>query len=416
MSEHVEVDVLSADLRLQFVSGLCLVERDRTTLQIGSDLPYCAVVHNAPPGAAVLLKALDGLRPTHEALLKLSERPGVELAAWAKFLGGLLTAGFLVKVAPSGTDRKIAEAACVHADRQALTIRFGPEAAAQAMRNRQEAVVQIVGAGRVAASMASLLAGAGVGHIHIEPNRLLRPGDICAAGVGHAGLESDSTVVGEAGARNRGAGAGGRAGRSAALSRPGAGTTGGRKATAIAPQSTTGMCSEQDSHQARQLMDRRALAQVVQRVAPQAAVHPPAGYVPPNLVVVAGDGPVDAALLAGLHDRGIPHLAIRTTELTAVVGPFVVPARTSCVNCGHLYRADLDPAWPMIMLALNHQQSVPSSTHAAAVAAAGAGQVLQYLDGIEPPDTIDGTLEWDSDSWLVRRRSWTIHPRCSCRR
>jgi hypothetical protein len=40
--------------------------------------------------------------------------------------------------------------------------------------------------------------------------------------------------------------------------------------------------------------------------------------------------------------------------------------------------------------------------------------VLDHLDGVNEPTTLDGTLEWALGDPAPRRRSWTVHPDCGC--
>jgi hypothetical protein len=160
--------------------------------------------------------------------------------------------------------------------------------------------------------------------------------------------------------------------------------------------------------------DREALAAMIQRAAPDASVHPPSGYVPPNVVVLATDGPPDQVQARDLIRDRIPHLAARASELRGVVGPFVLPGRSSCLHCHDLHRRDADPGWPRVLMALQNAIPVPPAVLATSVAALAAGQVLQFLDGRRAPDSIDGTLELRHGEWLVRRRSWKPHPGCFC--
>ena len=66
----------------------------------------------------------------------------------------------------------------------------------------------------------------------------------------------------------------------------------------------------------------------------------------PAIVVLAptrGTGRDEAAVLVR---AGVTHLLVRVVETTAIVGPLVVPGRTSCLRCHDLHRTDRDPAWP----------------------------------------------------------------------
>jgi hypothetical protein len=105
-------------------------------------------------------------------------------------------------------------------------------------------------------------------------------------------------------------------------------------------------------------------------------------------------------------------------ETTGVIGPLVLPGRSSCLRCAHLHRCDRDPAWPA--LAAQLRSAPPDRLEAQdtaltlAVAGLTAVQALAHLDGAAA-QTVDGTLELALPDCLVRRRSWAIHPLCACR-
>src|SRR6266487_4335741 len=77
---------------------------------------------------------------------------------------------------------------------------------------------------------------------------------------------------------------------------------------------------------------------------------------------------------------------------------------------------DRDPAWRRLSAQLATQP--PTQVCAAATVLIGVGhavaEVLTYLDG-GSPRTRGATLEIDGAGG-DRRRSWTAHPRCDCRR
>jgi hypothetical protein len=112
----------------------------------------------------------------------------------------------------------------------------------------------------------------------------------------------------------------------------------------------------------------------------------------------------------------IPHLAARVVELSGIVGPFVIPGRTSCLRCLDLHRCDRDPAWPRVVAQAEQRRTGVAAcdvTLATQVAALAAQQVLAHLDGFSPA-TVDGTIEVSLPYGLARRRSWHPHPACGC--
>jgi hypothetical protein len=136
----------------------------------------------------------------------------------------------------------------------------------------------------------------------------------------------------------------------------------------------------------------------------------------PAIVVLAptrGTGRDDAAVLVR---AGVTHLLVRVVETSAVVGPLVVPGRTSCLRCHDLHRTDRDPAWPRILAQI--ERDPPGSaacdvTLAALAGALAAQQALAHVDGFVPT-TADGTVEIRLPDGMPRRRSWRPHPACGC--
>ncbi|MEJ7647926.1 MAG: hypothetical protein WKF57_02590 [Nakamurella sp.] len=133
----------------------------------------------------------------------------------------------------------------------------------------------------------------------------------------------------------------------------------------------------------------------------------------PTLVVLAGDAAAEYTDARDLMTTRVPHLALGAGDGRAVVGPLVLPGRSSCLWCLDLWRADRDPDWATLRLATSSAPGVPSAVLAAGAAALGTAEVLHVVEGIRHPLTVDGTLEWDA-ALLPRRRTWQPHPECGC--
>ncbi len=135
----------------------------------------------------------------------------------------------------------------------------------------------------------------------------------------------------------------------------------------------------------------------------------------PDLVVLATVGVLDFEAFGVLDNLRVPHLAVSVRELSGIVGPLVLPGRTSCLHCQELQRADRDPGWPHLALQFARAtQGLPCpATLAAMVAATATFQVLSHLDG-DAPATVEGSLEMTLPDWRLRRRSWARHPDCPC--
>lgn len=133
----------------------------------------------------------------------------------------------------------------------------------------------------------------------------------------------------------------------------------------------------------------------------------------PTVVVLAGDAAAEYTDARDLMTARVPHLALGAGDGRAVVGPLVLPGRSSCLWCLDLWRADRDPDWATLRLATSSAPGVPSAVLAAGAAALGTAEVLHVVEGIRHPQTVDGTIEWDA-ALLPRRRSWQPHPECGC--
>jgi hypothetical protein len=136
----------------------------------------------------------------------------------------------------------------------------------------------------------------------------------------------------------------------------------------------------------------------------------------PDLAILVGRPSAD--VLASLVANRIPHLAVLAGEAIGVVGPLVLPGRTSCLRCLDYIRAGSDPSWPLILAQLSGRQPEPAACDAvlaASVAAQAAAQVLITIDRAPSASaTVNGTLELVMPDWRWRRRTWRPHPACPC--
>lgn len=138
-----------------------------------------------------------------------------------------------------------------------------------------------------------------------------------------------------------------------------------------------------------------------------------------DLVVLAATLVPDPNVVSALMAARTPHLAVRVREGVGIVGPLVLPGRTSCLNCADLHRADHDPAWPDIAAQLVGKPASSDVLFASGTAALAVVQVLQsliYVHGHEqaPPPVLNATVELDLVTGVAERRSWYPHPDCQC--
>lgn len=224
--------------------------------------------------------------------------------------------------------------------------------ATDVLRRRRQAAVAVHGTSRVAVAVAGALASAGIGHI-----QLVGEGDVAAADCMPGGLLPTDE--------------------------------GSRFAVAATA--------------------------AVQRNSPGVAVGP-LGNRKADLVLLTDPVPIEPTLRDALHLDRVAHLAASVHGSRAVVGPLVLPGRTSCLRCADLHRTERDQRWPVLAMQLSARvRRRPPADTALGVAAVGlaAGQALQFLDGHQP-ETVEGTMEWHLPDWRLRRRTWRPHADCDC--
>jgi hypothetical protein len=141
------------------------------------------------------------------------------------------------------------------------------------------------------------------------------------------------------------------------------------------------------------------------------AVEVDGGGNPAVLVVVEGAA-ADPARGERLVSLDATHLSVVVREADTVVGPLVVPGAGPCLRCLDLHRADVDPAWPLLLSQLvgaDPAEPGPVATVAAGLAVAA---VLAVVDG-QPP-RLGSTWEIGLPDAVPRERSWAVHRRCGC--
>ncbi|MEV6828425.1 hypothetical protein [Amycolatopsis sp. NPDC051102] len=159
---------------------------------------------------------------------------------------------------------------------------------------------------------------------------------------------------------------------------------------------------------------RQALADLLRRVDPDVRVTRLHDRYPDLALLTDAVVPAPEHV-AELMADGVPHLAARVRDGTAIVGPLVVPGRSSCLRCADLHRTDRDPCWPRVagQLAGRHQRPDLGAVHACASLA--VAQAMRLLSPAAPaPPAWNATLEIDAFAGRIRHRGWPPHPRCGC--
>lgn len=311
-----------------------------------------AAKRDRAPSDATLDQATDPARSPRDPNRSDDERRADEVEV-SRVLRSLASAGYLSTVPPDGMAPRAASAREVALHPDLVSLDDRFGTRAPAVLDRRRyRYVRIHGTGRLAPLVAALLAAAGVGQILAPDSADVTVSDALPGGL-RPRDEGQRTAAAVADAIRR--------------ARPG-------------PPPTT---------------DFREVA---------------------DLVIAAEGHPVRPHLRAALHSERGPHLITGVWGSSGVIGPLVLPGRSSCLSCADLHRSDRDPSWPALASQLNRptERSTPSEVAVAALTAAiTAIQALAFLDG-EWPATLDGTLEFRLPDWRVRRRHWSRHAECSC--
>ena len=230
---------------------------------------------------------------------------------------------------------------------------------------RRELRVQVRGAGRVGAVLATLLSGAGVGEVDVRDDGHTEPWDVAPGGL-------PAEAVGE-----RREEAARRAVRRAAPDRP--------------PRRTSQATAEGSDP---------GFSLVILAPRDDVAVHAP-----------------DPAAATGLIVSGTPHLYAGVVEGTGVVGPLVLPGETSCAGCLHHARTDRDPTWPRLVAQWQsgrQPQVRPCDlTLATTVAGLAAAHALAFLDG-QSPSSAGARWEVSLPGLHWHARPVWAHSACPC--
>lgn len=333
------------------------VWRDRSTLQLGLDPARAVVITGIDPAWGRLVERLDGTADL-TSLQQTAAQLGLPPLALDGLLRLLERSGALEE--GDAGDRAFTALPRDERDRLAPDVaaaslaRAGP-GGASVLARRRRARVTVIGAGRVGAGVVSLLAAAGVGTVVVDDTATTTPADLAPGGLAH-------DQVGAA---------------------------------------------RQD-----------AAARRARQVAPAVRTSPGPRPRPPDLVVLATDAPLpDPAEGERWVRSGTTHLYAGVRDTVGVVGPLVLPGRSSCARCHDLHRRDRDPAWPAVAAQLTDGRPGVLACDvalAAAVAAHAVLHALAVLDGAEPPPSLNGTVEIAQADATVRRRSWSPHVACGC--
>jgi bacteriocin biosynthesis cyclodehydratase domain-containing protein len=155
----------------------------------------------------------------------------------------------------------------------------------------------------------------------------------------------------------------------------------------------------------------------VRRIALTTRTGRPGPRQQPDLVLITDATVADPVLSNSLAAAGTPHLLVHAAEGTGVVGPLVVPGRTSCLRCVDLHNTDTDPCWPALAAQLAAHPQPADLASAQATSAFAAGQALRFLHGSIGHGDLPvwgAAVEIDVFTGRCDRVEWRPHERCSC--
>ncbi|WP_194910177.1 hypothetical protein [Catenulispora rubra] len=403
-------------------AGLRRLWRPGGALQVGVTPGRSLLLNGLGPAATAFVGALDGRRDI-AGLLTLAEELGLPGAQATTLLDVLARAGFLDDAGydpgPALRALDVAETDRLAPDMAALALGYlVPGGAVRAMTRRRTAVIAVYGCGRVGASVAHMLAAAGVGCVVPIDGGRARPADAAPAGFGNPrGLSHrDEREV-----------PGPRRGRTTQAADKTTDKTADETAdktagnTAAAAEADTGPELAAESGLAAPPPRRQDLVRaLIRATAPSTRTTLPTNRQHPDVAILAPIADGYPALASSLQSDGVPHLSVEVHETTGVLGPFVQPGRSSCLRCRDLYRTARDPGWPRAMVPFGGVDAVPAVEDRACdvmlatlVAVQATLHVLAFVEG-DPPPTVNAALEVVPPFGAQTRYDRPPHPDCGC--
>ena len=151
----------------------------------------------------------------------------------------------------------------------------------------------------------------------------------------------------------------------------------------------------------RSIGDCRGPADPVSRRIAQAA----------DVVILADDAvEADRVVARQLTRANQAHLVVTVSATTAQVGPFVIPALTSCLDCLDRTRGAHDPAWPLMVYQRMRLTATADPILAHWAVATAAAHLRAFADGTLP-ESASTSLTLDR-SGSVTYTAWPRHPHC----
>ncbi|MFJ8820530.1 ThiF family adenylyltransferase [Streptomyces sp. NPDC102467] len=350
---------------------------DLNTVQFGLTPAHAVVLGPVDTATGSFLTLLDGTRGV-PLLRDEAQRMGLPEGHVDALIERLTRAGLLDDATGGGPSvealrKQTAVMDRLRPDHAALTVTTSePAEGAQKLAARHSMRVQVRGAGRVGALVASVLAAAGVGHVDVRDGGCVEPWDVAPGGqpveaIGERRDVSARQLV-----------------RAVAPTRP---PRPDRRRTQSPP--------------ADQEQGEPTLSLVILAPRDGLAIHSP-----------------DPSAVEDLIAAGIPHLYAGVAEATGIVGPLVLPGGSGCAGCLLLGRTERDPAWPRLLTQWRsghaaRQIQACDLGLATAVAGLAAAHALVFLDG-ELPSSTGARWEASAPGLDWHGRPVWPHPQCRC--
>ena len=330
-------------------AGLLPLWRDRDTLQFGVD-PRRAVALGGLGPAAAVISLLDGSRD-RDSLIATAQAYGIPADAVSRVLVLLADAGVLDDF-PLGLNGWLPSQARLAPELATAALAYADgDGGARTLARRRAAYVQVHGAGRTGACVASFLAASGVGHVTCADPGPAEPADLAPAGLVLADLGEPR-----------------QAGAVRAIERAAPEVRTGDDGTVPDLVILTGLTLPDLTGQ---LMRDRV----------------------PHLALRTGEA------------IGVVGPLVRPTSSACL----------NCVNLRKAEADPQWPKILAQATFARFQPQACDTVLAAMTATLASAQALAYLDRPGTvPVTADGTLEIALPDWQWRRRTWLPHPACGC--
>jgi hypothetical protein len=340
--------------------------RDRQTVQYGVAPAHAVLLGPVDDTTAGFMELMDGTRSLAQ-LRDEAARLGLSPGTADRLADRLASAGVLDdatadrEAAASVSDRlrpELGSLSVVHRE---------PGGGLRRLVARRDACVQVRGAGRIGALVASTLSAAGVGGVDVVDGGQVEPWDTMPGGIPDDECGERRDVAAR------------------------------RAVGRVKPWRSRARCRSRSRPRSQ---ERIGLVVMVPRDGLDA-------YAP------------DPATSEGFVRAGTPHLYGGVVESTGVVGPLVLPGVSPCAGCLLRGRAEREPSWPLVVgqwrTSGRRRAGVPACDAALATMVAGAiaSYALSFLDG--DGDCAAGyRTRFALPHLMGDAEQFSPHPECPC--